>query len=156
MKCYVCDKYLKRGHGINEYYYRGQWRYYCSLCLRIRNHNWRVSRRNKEYLSITSGTTLGLAGLVWWIAESQIKNKDLFWLPFALTVIPLIIGLFIWFKWIQPYLEKINGDEWIPLWKEQEKINKLEDYVKSLNKYNDPCLCAKCLVEEWKKKKTIS
>ncbi len=154
MECYVCGKYLKRGHGINEYYYRGQWHYYCSLCLRNRNHNWRVSRRNKEWLSITSGATLVLASLIYYFSYFYLKKKEnLFWVPYILAVIPLIIGLFIWFKWIQPYLEKINGDEWIPLWKEQEKINKLEDYVKSLNKSNDPCLCAKCLVEEWKKKK---
>jgi len=153
MKCYVCDKYLKRGHGINEYYYRGQWRYYCSLCLRIRNHNWRVSRRNKEWLSITSGVALGLAGLIYYFTYFYLEKKEnLFWVPYALATIPCIIGLFIWFKWIQPYLEKINSDEWIPLWKEQEKINKLEDYANSLNK-SGQCFCSKCLLEEWKKKK---
>lgn len=153
MNCITCNKYLKKGHGINTYYYRGVWHYYCSLCLKIRNHNWRVSRRNKEYLSTTSIFTLGLTGLVWWMAESQIKTKILFWLPYVLAVIPFIIALFIWFKWIQPYLERLNSEEWEPLWKEQEKINELEDYVKSLNKSNEPCLCAKCLVEEWKRKK---
>lgn len=152
MKCCVCDKYLKRGHGINEYYYRGKYHYYCSLCLRIRNHNWRTSRRNKEWLSITSSATLGLAGLVWYLTPTYlIKDENLLWLPYLLATMPILIGLFIWFKWIQPYLEKMNSEEWEPLWKEQEKINKLEDYANSLNKASR-CFCSNCLIEEWKKK----
>jgi len=159
MNCYDCGKFLKKGHGKNLYWYAGEWRYFCFFCLKVSDFHWRVNKRRKEYSSLVTLLSLGLAGLIFWLVYKQVNQnlipntKPEYLLAIILALLPIIGGVVIWFVLIKPNLNELSQEEWKPLGQEKEKLKLMENYVNSLNRAKESCLCEKCLLMEWNKRK---
>jgi len=158
MKCYDCNKYLKKGHGKNLYHYAGQWRYFCFFCLKINNYHYQVRQKSSAYYSGLSLICFLLTVFIWAITKYLTKSpwNNLLTYHLAIAIIPaIIVYLLISNIVIKPKLETFKQQRWLPLQKEQNQIKVMENYVNSLIKRTSKeiCLCEKCLEIEWKKAK---
>ncbi|MCE8163399.1 MAG: hypothetical protein I3273_04940 [Candidatus Moeniiplasma glomeromycotorum] len=158
MICYTCDKFIKKGHGKNTYYYAGEWRYYCFFCLKWNIVIQRITERNKSYFTWISFLTLMLSALIysltiWQINKNISENIEYFsWLALFLGSLPIVGAIILWLLIIKPKLNKLAKKDRKPLLKEQNKLIRMENYVYSLKRGKDFCHCEKCLIAEWEKR----
>lgn len=189
MKCYGCDKFLKKGHGENIWYHpnpgdirrvgvRGEYRYYCHFCLKVKDYRermnatkWRYTIADASY-KYWSGWVIIIFFLLFcfFADKSDIVSIKIVIVIF-LIFFPICIVIDYWNYsktkkknaviakrraelWRQ--YEKFKREQWKPLAIEQEWLRKAEIYVKSRHRYPNEwfCHCEKCLEVEWKKRKS--
>lgn len=151
MFCYTCERFIKKGHGKNIYWYAGEYRYYCFPCLRKNYCNQKISERHKNYFSLVHILTLILSCLTYFLVIWQVsKDKSTYfsWLALVFGLLPVVGALIFWHWKIKPKLNWLAQKDREPILKEQARIKQLESFICAFKKEKDFCHCLKCLVSE--------
>lgn len=179
-----CRKFLKRGHGKNIWYHpnpgdirrvgvRGEYRYYCHFCLKVKDYwermnatKWRYTIADANYKYWSGWVIIIFTFLFWYFWN---KSKETVFVIFL-----IIFPIFLVFDYLNYFetkrknakiakkraklweqYEKFKREQWRPLAIEREWLRKMEIYVKSKHRFPNEwfCHCKRCLEAEWKKKK---
>ena len=158
MFCDKCGGYIKKGHGVRVYTYRGVYIYCCPFCNRVRNWNLNNGYRRQIWFNCGIILSVAIGFLVYfYYPVKQIKvsentsyspNK-----PYWVIFIPPIVWFILYFLLVIPYLKSLEKRDYQPLAKEKTELLEMYNYLSFYNKEKEFCQCRRCLTEEYNKRK---
>lgn len=184
MKCFSCDKFIKRGHGTQIWYHpnpndirrvgiRGENRYYCSLCLKVKEYWEKMNEEKYKYFISDKKHTYYSLLLFIILALLFYFVKELKQAIILISLITIPIFLIIDYYRYQAtkkenieiakkraklweQYEKFKVENWRPIRTKKEEMKKIEIYLKNKYPYKEFCCCVECLESEDKKRKQIT